>query len=117
MMERPDPSRVRDRGKIKWTAMMLPEHVAIIRDYIANEGKVKKPTLDEWDLRHLEESIGLALTQNADIKLKYWCNGEILIRGGKITKVDTARRLLYVEDPFDVTAYKLDDMVDVTVIG
>lgn len=115
-MERPDPSRIRDRGRIKWTAMMLPEHVAIIRDYIAHDGKVKKPVLDEWDLRQLEESIGLALTQNAEIKLKYWRDGDILTRGGKILKVDTGRRLLYVEDPFDTTAYSLDDLIDVSII-
>lgn len=115
-MERPDPSRIRDRGRIKWTAMMLPEHVAIIRDYIANDGKVNKPVLDEWDLRQLEESIGLALAQRAEIKLKYWQAGDILTRGGKITKVDTTRRVLYVEDPFDTTAYPLDCIVDVSII-
>ncbi|WP_342527748.1 YolD-like family protein [Chryseomicrobium sp. FSL W7-1435] len=115
-MERPDPSRIRDRGKIKWTAMMLPEHVAIIRDYIANEGKVKRPELDEWDLRHLEESIGLALAQDAEVKLKYWRNGEFHIRGGKIKHIDAVRRQLYVEDPFNTTAYALEDIVDVTLL-
>ncbi|WP_392454911.1 YolD-like family protein [Chryseomicrobium aureum] len=115
-MERPDPSRIRDRGKIKWTAMMLPEHVAMIREYIANDGKVERPVLDEWDLRQLEESIGLALAQNADIKLKYWRDGEFHIRGGKIKRVDATRRLLYVEDPFDTTAYSLEDIIDVTLL-
>lgn len=115
-MEQPDPSRIRDRGKIKWTAMMLPEHVAIIREYIANDGKVKRPVLDEWDLRQLEESIGLAMAQNAEIKLKYWKDGDFHVRGGKIQRVDIARRLLYVQDPFDTTAYDLQDVVDVTLL-
>ena len=31
MLELPDLSKVKDRGKKKWTAMMLTEHVSLLR--------------------------------------------------------------------------------------
>jgi len=33
---------LKERGKIKWTAMMLPEHVAQLREWQADHDKVKK---------------------------------------------------------------------------
>lgn len=38
---------IKDRGTIKWTAMMLPEHVELLKQLEHEQQKVKKPELDE----------------------------------------------------------------------
>ncbi|MDE1442222.1 YolD-like family protein, partial [Bacillus licheniformis] len=37
---------LKDRGSIKWTAMMLPEHVVLLRELESIQNKVKRPVLD-----------------------------------------------------------------------
>ena len=37
---------LKDRGSIKWTAMMLPEHVGLLRELESRQNKVKRPVLD-----------------------------------------------------------------------
>ncbi|BCE05703.1 hypothetical protein RSC2_03716 [Bacillus paralicheniformis] len=32
---------LKDRGSIKWTAMMLPEHVGLLHELESNQDKVK----------------------------------------------------------------------------
>ena len=38
---------IRDRGRIKWVTMMLPEHVKLLREYNESLDKAEKPVLDE----------------------------------------------------------------------
>ena len=45
---------IRDRGNIKWTAIMLPEHVAAVKQELINLKKVKQPILDEDRLTEIE---------------------------------------------------------------
>jgi hypothetical protein len=40
-------AKMRDRGSIKWTAMMLPEHTSQLREDVANYEKAERPQLDE----------------------------------------------------------------------
>lgn len=44
-----DLSKLQDRGNKKWVAMMLPEHVALLREYGKDIKREPKPDLDEWD--------------------------------------------------------------------
>ncbi|SIT81246.1 YolD-like family protein [Edaphobacillus lindanitolerans] len=60
---------IRDRGNIKWTAMMLPEHLRLLREWQEGEGRGEPSEpdaqqLEEWDrLLHeaLESGMGLAI--------------------------------------------------------
>ncbi|MDI2586232.1 hypothetical protein OR571_03585 [Psychrobacillus sp. NEAU-3TGS] len=38
-----DLSNVRDRGNKKWVAMMLPEHLKLIRNYNEEQSKIPRP--------------------------------------------------------------------------
>lgn len=52
---------IRDRGNIKWTAMMLPEHLKLLREWQEEEGR-REPLapdpqqMEEWD-RMLHEAL------------------------------------------------------------
>lgn len=53
---------LRDRGRIKWTAMMLPEHVRLLREWQEEEGHKKTIEVDEQQLEEwhylIEEAMG-----------------------------------------------------------
>ena len=38
---------IRDRGRKKWTAMMLPEHITKLRDWVGKDSYEEKPAIDE----------------------------------------------------------------------
>ncbi len=37
---------LKDRGTIKWTAMMLSEHASLLQELETNHNRVKRPVLD-----------------------------------------------------------------------
>ncbi|MGG0669874.1 hypothetical protein [Sporosarcina koreensis] len=50
---------IKDRGKIKWTAMMLPEHTVRLRDWYAEDDLAPEPELNEDDMQLLQEELEL----------------------------------------------------------
>ena len=97
-------------------AMMLPEHVALIRQYNKEIKKVPRPDLDEWDLDAIQENIEIAMKRNVDVKIKTWDDGKFIFHNGKITWVDLGRRTIEMEHVFKSFMLKLDEIVDVTVL-
>lgn len=111
-----DLSKIRDRGSKKWVAMMLPEHVKMLRDYHEEIKKVPFPDLNEFDYEAIQEQIELAMKRNVDIKIKRWKDGEFLYHRGTIQWIDLTRRIIELEDPFQFFEVKLDEIVDVTIL-
>ncbi|SOC39587.1 YolD-like family protein [Ureibacillus acetophenoni] len=89
---------IRDRGNIKWTAMMLPEHVKLLREWQEQDKYVKKPELDEWALQELSEQLQLAYNQKREVELKVWEEKQIYKATGIITKLNQTNATLYLED-------------------
>lgn len=103
------------RRNVKWkTSMMLPEHVAMLRDFYEEVKKVPRPILGEWDLHAMEETIQIALKKKCDVLLKVWRDGEIKRYGGAIVNLDLKNRVLELDNPFGIKTYKFDEIVDVT---
>ncbi|WP_056832634.1 YolD-like family protein [Psychrobacillus sp. FJAT-21963] len=111
-----DLSKVKDRGNKKWVAMMLPEHLKLIREYVDNQKKIPKPELDEWDLDIIQENIQIAMKRNVDVEVKTWKNGEFNYQIGSIFWVDLKGRTIEMEDVFKSYVIQLDEIVDVTVL-
>lgn len=55
---------IKDRGTIKWTAMMLPEHVQHLKELVIDERRVEKPILDEQMVEEFELIICEAMKFN-----------------------------------------------------
>lgn len=89
---------IRDRGNIKWNAMMLPEHVKLLREWQEKDDDVEKPELDEWALQELSEQLQLAYRNHTQVELKIWEAAHIFTATGIISKLDDTKRTLYLED-------------------
>lgn len=114
--EKLDLSKARDRGSKKWVAMMLPEHVKLIRQYNEESQKVQKPELCDWELDIIQESIQIAMKRNVDVHMKIWKDGVFFHHYGKITWVDVNKKTIEMEDTFQAISLMLNEVVDVTVL-
>ncbi|EIT84972.1 hypothetical protein A374_13035 [Fictibacillus macauensis ZFHKF-1] len=107
---------IRDRGAIKWTSLMLPEHVKQLRELDWNQSKKVKPELDEQQLELIEETICEAMEKNSDLCFTYFQKDNFHLIIGKVHIVDTYKRELRIVDFHDdVHRIKLDDLIDVKI--
>lgn len=104
-----------DRGSKKWVAMMLPEHVKMLREYRKEIKLEDRPDLNEWDLEAIHECLQLAMLSKADTEIKLWSDGKFFSCRGTVESIDLTRRILELDDPFSLLKLNLDEIVDVTI--
>lgn len=107
---------IRDRGNIKWTAMMLPEHVAELRKWMNEDRYAKRPELNEWDLQAIQEEIERAYKRKCETLIKTWANGYILPHQGIIAEMDVLKKCIVLEDPFGFETILVEDIINVQSI-
>ncbi|MBQ0137682.1 MAG: YolD-like family protein [Kurthia sp.] len=87
----------KDRGTIKWTAMMLPEHVQKLRQW-RNELDEKQPNaLESWQLEELNAKIQLAFEQQKMISI-YSYDEQWHEEKGRIERLDFQKKLVFLDD-------------------
>ncbi len=64
-----------DRGTIKWSSLMLPEHVEILQELWQEDRYQKKPTVDEQQMERNEHFIQEALAHQTYIQVTYYDAG------------------------------------------
>lgn len=111
-----DLSQLQDRGSKKWVAMMLPEHVRMLREYSEEIKKEPRPDLNEFDYEAIHDEIALAMKRNVEIKIKRWKEGEFIYNRGTIQWIDLRKRTIELEDPFRSFELSIDEIVDVSLL-
>ncbi|WP_137791835.1 YolD-like family protein [Bacillus sp. E(2018)] len=93
---------IRDRGNIKWTSLMLPEHVKELRRYINEEyHDVPEPTLDEQQMEEMNEVIMEAMEYNVPLAFTVYRNKRLNIIRGYIHYLDLYKNELRILDNSD----------------
>lgn len=85
---------LRDRGTIKWTSMMLPEHVQILKDMWEEDKLDKAPELDEQALEELNTAIMTAFENQQEIHLHMYHNGSFHEYHGFVQKLLPQQRAI-----------------------
>lgn len=106
----------RDRGTKKWTAMMLPEHVELLRDWMDEDHWVEKPEFDEWEFELIQEELERGVKSKNIVRIETWNEGLVNAFQGMIIKQDFTSRSIYLQDPFNVECIKVDDIIRVEQI-
>lgn len=107
---------IRDRGRIKWTAMMLPEHLTQLRDWVGEDAYEEKPDIDEWTLQEFQQQLHIACQSRCEIRIKTWENGKITDTTGILKGLDDRLRLIYVVDGLAVHKISLGTLVGIETI-
>ncbi len=104
---------VRDRGKIKWTAMMLPKHIAKLREWQAEDDKAPQPVLSEFDPKEIQTQLESARMKRCMTQVSIWQDDRITSYIGTIEDIDIHNRLVVLEDPFSTERIPADLIIAV----
>lgn len=105
---------VQDRGSIKWTSLMLPEHVEMLKEVFVEYKE--KPILDEQTMLEIDQSLKYALTYNVDIVLTYYEHGQFKVIEGKLAKIERFTRQIVLSNDCG-TYVPLKNVLDVQIVS
>ncbi|UOE96034.1 YolD-like family protein [Alkalihalobacillus sp. LMS39] len=88
----------KDRGNIKWSAMMLPEHVHLLRQLQEEQEHEVKPLLDEQSFSEMNMLMNEALQNKSMLEICYFneYNSQTIV--GKIVHVNDEQSMLTLLD-------------------
>ncbi|MGD6964407.1 YolD-like family protein [Fictibacillus phosphorivorans] len=93
---------IRDRGSIKWTSLMLPEHVKELRRYIHEEYyNMPEPALDEQQMEEMNEVLLEAMEYHVPLMFTIYKNKRLITLCGYIHYMDTYNKQLRILDMND----------------
>ena len=105
---------IRDRGRIKWTSMMLPEHVKLLRDWVKEDRYEQKREMDEQQLELMNEILSEAIEYDQYVTITHYQNQNYEIVIGKIHYWDELTQRLHVIDRFEeVHRIPMDAIADI----
>ncbi|MFA1820537.1 YolD-like family protein [Virgibacillus oceani] len=76
-----------DRGSIKWTSLMMPEHVEMLNQMWAEDDKKEKPILDEQQIEENSIKLQLAIHNSLTLKIKYYKDHNFRTVKGKLKSI------------------------------
>lgn len=106
---------IRDRGRIKWNSLMLPEHVTMLRKWAEEDTHEKLKQLDEQKLEMLNEIAGVAMEFGKEVKITHFNNHHYEEILGRIHYFDTINKEFRVVDQdgsvVKISAERIDQIV------
>jgi len=100
----------KDRGSMKWTAMMLPEHLVEIRKWKEEQFYDKKRELTECELEEIEQTIQRAFKLRKLVTLTLWQNHNLHDKTGLVTGMDPYKKELLLDADISVKRIAFNDI-------
>ncbi|GLO65098.1 MULTISPECIES: YolD-like family protein [Oceanobacillus] len=110
---------VNDRGTIKWTAMMMPEHVELLNQLKEKQNRKQKPILDEQQLEENGFQLMMAHKDNLLISIKYYANYDYHNIKGYVDRINYQDKYVSVVEKIsskDDTRINFDMILEVTIL-
>lgn len=88
---------IKDRGNIKWkSALMLPEHRALLSQIEKEQYYVEQPILEEEHLEEINRSFHYAIENETTVMVTYYQEHALKTIRGKIKSYDKVKNLIYL---------------------
>ncbi|WP_419881279.1 YolD-like family protein [Peribacillus sp. B-H-3] len=94
---------IRDRGKIKWTSMMLPEHVKMLREWEKEDTYEEQAALDEQQLEEMNMVMGEAMETGRTVTITHYGKHRYQLLIGTIHYYNEPGQKLHIVDRFQQT--------------
>ena len=89
---------LKDRGNIKWkSALMLPEHMKLLKSWVKEDELEKKPELDEQALDQIGTIVMESLHYTFTIRIVYWASGILITKNGVASSVDYLKKEIVMD--------------------
>ncbi|MEC0709710.1 YolD-like family protein [Bacillus haynesii] len=115
---------LKDRGTLKWTSVMSPEHVSLLRELQDGLKRIKRPVLDMSQKDDMElvinEGMEFNLTLHFEVfKARSFLNtqetGDIIHLEGKIHYINQQQQIFHIVDSTGDTHFiKFKDLIGVS---
>lgn len=89
---------IKDRRSKKWTAIMLPEHVAAVKLEIENDKKGTQPILDEDKIQEIEMTILEGMEYASILKYIIFREGYFHSIIGRAVQILYLKQEIWIED-------------------
>lgn len=107
----------RDRGSIKWTAMMLPEHVKEIRDWFNSDNDIPVPEYDEFSLNAFADDLNIAYQARSIVRVIYWVNKRLAVYEGEILELFPNEQAIKLKSKDNISKLKLKYIIKVDIFN
>lgn len=111
-------NRNRDRGTIKWTSLMLPEHVEMVKKLWREDQRVEKGIMDEQKAVEIDFLMQRALKDDLTVKARIY-NGfeyeDLLLKLEHVNKMDRVVSGVNWETK-ESARFSLDDIADLSIL-
>jgi broad-specificity NMP kinase len=105
---------IRDRGRIKWSSLMLPEHVKMLRDWAQEDTYEQQKQLDEQQFEVMDEIMMEAMESGNKVIITHYQHHRHKLVIGKICRYSPLEKELQITDHFDEIHYiSLENIADV----
>ncbi|WP_226037590.1 YolD-like family protein [Aquibacillus saliphilus] len=107
-------TKVNDRGNIKWTPFMMPEHIEMLNNYWESQKNIAKPILSEDHYEEMARTIEEAIEYLFVVDIQYYKNHRIKVIEGVIKRSVQHRLEIQTEDGIDYLDFT--EILDVSII-
>ncbi|GGB56944.1 hypothetical protein GCM10011409_38160 [Lentibacillus populi] len=101
---------VNDRGTIKWTSIMMPEHIKLLNEMWDELERKDKPILDDQQKLDIDLKLQCAIKDDLTVEVKYFSDGDYLTAKDKLQMID--RKKIMLQDGKEIP---LNDVLDVYI--
>ncbi|WP_096188521.1 YolD-like family protein [Evansella halocellulosilytica] len=107
----------RDRGVIKWTSMMLPEHVQRLKELKEQHERKEKPELDVQVFEEWSRVLGTAYYEKHPLQLTLFHDGIESSIEGEVVRIDQTARNLVMNTKDGKKEVSFSDIIDLSAKG
>ncbi|SEA54550.1 YolD-like protein [Thalassobacillus cyri] len=109
--------RLRDRGTIKWTSLMLPEHVKMVKEVWKEDERIEKPILDEQQAMEIGYTLRRSLADDLTIEVKYHNGFNFNYARCKILTINQLEgKLIATDDSGSELTINLKNIMEVNIV-
>lgn len=108
---------INDRGNIKWTSMMLPEHLVEIKKWKKEQYYDTKRILAEWEIDEIEQVVQRAFKMKELVKLTLWSDNKLHDVLGLVTGVDAFKKELLLETETAIKRILFEQLQKATLVN
>ncbi|GKV65767.1 MULTISPECIES: YolD-like family protein [Sporosarcina] len=105
--------RNRDRGNMKWTSLMLPEHLERLRDWQQEDQYTERPELTDFELQSMQQTLETAWRRKCEVAIKTWHEGKVHFYQGIIEALNPSASTILLSDPFGKDKLAVPAIIDV----
>src|SRR5690625_6057510 len=89
---------IKDRGTIKWTSLMLPEHVQLLKQLWEEEEQQNEPILDEQMKEIIARKLINSYKYGTNIHMKLYEDGQFYMYKGIVTCIRKHSKTVILND-------------------